>query len=423
MPTSSDPRQRRSAAVAVARAKTPIFYGWYVVAAIALITTITSGLAFYNLSILLAAFVAERGFPVALASSATAAFFVASALGGLLSGRLVDRLDARLVIATSAAIGSLALGSVGLLWETWQLFLFHVVFGLAHGSSGLVPVTTVLARWFSARRALAFSLASTGLSLGGIVIVPIVAFTIERRGLAGAAPYMGAALFLGIVPVTLWLLRPWPQAMGLAPDGAPVPASGGEAPALPSTAFAVAIRTRYFYAVSIAYLCLLGAQVGAIAHLYRLVSGRAGIETAAFAIAIMAAASTIGRLLGGIITLKVPVRVFALALMAAQAIGLAALAVAFEPMLMLVSVVVFGLTIGNSLMMHPLLLAEVFGTRDYGRIYSTSQLVTTLGVAGCPALIGLMFETSGGYGVPFVGAAALTMIGLVILALFATTRR
>ena len=407
----------------MARAKTPIFYGWYVVAAIALITTITSGLAFYNLSILLAAFVAERGFPVALASSATAAFFVASALGGLLSGRLVDRLDARLVIATSAAIGSLALGSVGLLWETWQLFLFHVVFGLAHGSSGLVPVTTVLARWFSARRALAFSLASTGLSLGGIVIVPIVAFTIERRGLAGAAPYMGAALFLGIVPVTLWLLRPWPQAMGLAPDGAPVPASGGEAPALPSTAFAVAIRTRYFYAVSIAYLCLLGAQVGAIAHLYRLVSGRAGIETAAFAIAIMAAASTIGRLLGGIITLKVPVRVFALALMAAQAIGLAALAVAFEPMLMLVSVVVFGLTIGNSLMMHPLLLAEVFGTRDYGRIYSTSQLVTTLGVAGCPALIGLMFETSGGYGVPFVGAAALTMIGLVILALFATTRR
>jgi len=423
LPTSSDPRQRRSPAVAVARAKTPIFYGWYVVAAIALITTTTSGLAFYNLSILLAAFVAERGFPVALASSATAAFFVASALGGLLSGRLVDRLDARLVIATSAAIGSLALGSVGLLWETWQLFLFHVVFGLAHGSSGLVPVTTVLARWFSARRALAFSLASTGLSLGGIVIVPIVAFTIERRGLAGAAPYMGAALFLGIVPVTLWLLRPWPQAMGLAPDGAPVPASGGEAPALPSTAFAVAIRTRYFYAVSIAYLCLLGAQVGAIAHLYRLVSGRAGIETAAFAIAIMAAASTIGRLVGGIITLKVPVRVFALALMAAQAIGLAALAVAFEPMLMLVSVVVFGLTIGNSLMMHPLLLAEVFGTRDYGRIYSTSQLVTTLGVAGCPALIGLMFETSGGYGVPFVGAAALTMIGLVILALFATTRR
>ena len=57
---------------------------------------------------------------------------------------------------------------------------------------------------------------------------------------------------------------------------------------------------------------------------------------------------------------------------------------------------------GNSLMMHPLLLAERFGTRDYGRIYSTSQLVTVVGVAGCPPLIGLLYEASGGYTVPFL---------------------
>src|SRR5262249_40268634 len=101
-----------------------IFYGWYVVAAIALSTTTLSGPGFYNLSILLAAFVAERGFPVALASSATATFFVASGIGGAISGRLVDRLDARLVIAVNASIGAIALAAVGLLREPWQLFLF-----------------------------------------------------------------------------------------------------------------------------------------------------------------------------------------------------------------------------------------------------------------------------------------------------------
>ena len=243
------------------------------------------------------------------------------------------------------------------------------------------------------RRALAFSVASTGLSLGGIVIAPIVAVGIQRLGLVGAAPYMGAALFLGVVPVTLLVLRPSPQAMGLAADGAPLASSKANTPALGSTPFAEAIRTRYFYAVSIAYLFLLGAQVGAIAHLYRLVSGRTGVETAALALASMAMASTIGRLLGGLITLRLPVRTFALALMAAQAVGLALLAVSFEPVLVLSSVALFfGLTIGNSLMMHPLLLAETFGTRDYGRIYSTSQLVTMAGVAGCPALIGMVYE-------------------------------
>ena len=123
-----------------------VFYGWYVVAAALVITTTTSGLAFYNLSILLAAFVSERGFPVALASSATAAFFVAGGIGGIIAGRLIDRIDVRLVIAASATVGAMALATVGLLREVWQLFAFHIVFGLAHGATGLVPVTTVIAR-------------------------------------------------------------------------------------------------------------------------------------------------------------------------------------------------------------------------------------------------------------------------------------
>ena len=144
-----------------------MFHGWYIVAAVFVVTTTTSGLAFYNLSILLAAFVSERGFPVALASSATATFFIASGIGGAISGRLIERVDARFVIAVSATVGALALESVSVLRETWQLYAFHIVFGLSHGASGLVPATTLVARWFNARRALAFSIAFTGLSVRG----------------------------------------------------------------------------------------------------------------------------------------------------------------------------------------------------------------------------------------------------------------
>src|SRR6185295_3765203 len=136
-----------------------IFYGWYIVAGVFVVTTTASGLAFYNLSILLAAFVAERGFPVGLASSATATYFIASGIGGAIAGRLVERIDARIVIATSAIIGASALASVGSLRELWQLYAFHVVFGLCNGASGLVRLTTLLARWFSAGRALAFAFA------------------------------------------------------------------------------------------------------------------------------------------------------------------------------------------------------------------------------------------------------------------------
>jgi hypothetical protein len=73
--------------------------------------------------------------------------------------------------------------------------------------------------------------------------------------------------------------------------------------------------------------------------------------------------------------------------------------------------------------MHPLLLAERFGTRDYGRIYSTSQLVTVLGVASCPALIGVLYEVADGYAVPFLAATGVTLVGFGVLGLFGAARR
>jgi MFS family permease len=398
-----------------------VFYGWYVVAGVFVVTTTTAGLAFYNLSILLAAFVSERGFPVGLASSATASFFISSAIGGAIAGRLVERIDARIVIAGSAVIGALVLASAGVLRETWQLYAFHVLFGLCNGGFGLVPLTTLVARWFSVRRALAFSIASTGLSFGGILVAPAAALLIEHLGLAGAAPWMGLALCIGTLPVTAFVLRSRPSDMGLEPDGAVV-VDGAPSPR-PAVAFDQARRSGYFYAVSVAYLFLLGAQVGAIAHFYRLASLRTGAATAALAVSLLAGSSTIGRLAGGWLMLWVSSRAFALVLMAMQAAGLMVLAVAEAPLSLLAGTVLFGVTMGNSLMMHPLLLAERFGTRDYGRIYSTSQLITVIGLAGCPPLIGVLYDASGGYAVPFLAVAALTLVGLLVLGLFGAARR
>lgn len=398
-----------------------IFYGWYIVAAICLITTITSGLAFYNLSVLLNAFVAERGFPVSLTSAATASFFVSGGFAGVLIGRLIDRVDPRAAIVGSAILGSACLFSVGYLREAWQLFAFHIVFGFAYGGTGLVPLTTLVTRWFSVKRSFALSIASTGLSLGGIFIAPFVALSIERGGLSATGPWMAALFLLGIVPVTLLVVRGSPASLGLEPDGGAKSANGEPTPVVPSVSYAEAKRSRFFLAVSIAYLFLLGAQVAAIAHLYRLANVRSGTETAALALAFLASASIAGRLTGGWLVLWTTVRTFALQLMAVQTAALMMLAFVHERVGILAAVALFGITIGNSLMMHPLLLAEKFGTREYGRIYSMSQFIAMAGVAGGPLLIGLLYDLSGSYELPFAAASMTTLAGLLAL-LFGTRR-
>ncbi len=392
-----------------------VFYGWYIVAAICLIATITSGLAFYSLAVLLDAFVAERGFPVSLTSAATAAFFVSAGVAGLLVGRLMERFEPRVVISASAVLGGACLLSIGYLRETWQLFLFHVAFGVAYGGTGLVPLTTLVANWFNAKRAFALSIASIGLSFGGIFVAPFVALSIERGGLGAAGPWMAALFLIGIVPVSLLVVRDKPQTMGLEPDGGDLLASSEAEAATPSVSYAEAKTSGFFIAVSISYLFLFGAQVGVIAHLYRLANARSGAETAALALAFLAFASIVGRLAGSWLVLRMRVGTFALQLMAVQAVALFGLAFLHQRFAILAAVILFGLTIGNSLIMHPLLLAERFGSREYGRIYAMSQFITIAGVAAGPLMIGLLYDWTGGYEVPFVSVALLSVLGFLVL--------
>jgi MFS family permease len=382
------------------------------------VQTIGSGLIFYNLSVLLSAFIAERGFPVAQTSFATGSFFIASGTAGMLAGRLMDRSDPRYVIGAGACLAALTLSLAGVVKELWQLYLFYMVLGFAYGTCGLVPGATLVTRWFHARRALAISVASTGLSVGGVLITPAVARLIAASGLAGAAPWMGAVVFLGMVPAAVLLMRRSPASMGLLPDGAEPAKSGGPsgAPAYASVSFSEARRSPFFIGLTIAYVFALGAQVGGIAHIFRLAGERSDARTAGLAVAMVATASFCGRIAGGWLLVRaVSARAFTLAIIALQGVSLAFLSAASSPFTLIAGAGLFGLAVGNVLMMQPLLLAEAFGTKDYGRIYSTSQFIGVLGLAGGPALLGFLYEAGGGYTGAYLTAAACSLVGFSIL--------
>lgn len=398
-------------------AKAPIFYGWRIVAAMTVLLTTIGGLAFYNLSVLLQAFVSERGFPVSMASGATALFFVTSGVAGIVTGRFIDRIDARYFIVASATLSALTLSVISWVQTPVQLYLFYGLFGLAYGGCGLVPAMTLLARWFDARRSTAFSIAMTGLSLGGALITPVTAWLIGKVGLGGAGPWLGAAFFIGVVPLTLLVLRPSPEAMGLNPDGAPV--APGQKPGLLRVGFTwiEARSSRFFWGISFAYVFTMAAQVGGISHLFSMIASRTDNQTAALGVSLMALASITGRLSGGVILLRAPSLPFTMASMLCQALALLLVSFTEDRMLLLTAVVLFGLPVGNLLMMQPLLIAEAFGTREYARIYSAHSLVTMTGVAAGPMTLGMLHDQFHGYGAAYLFAAGLGFCGMITLLL------
>jgi MFS family permease len=227
-----------------------------------------------------------------------------------------------------------------------------------------------------------------------------------------------------VVPAIVWIVRSSPQAMGLAPDGVAHHESvAAQATAAPSIAFSEAWHSRFFISVAGTYMFALGAQVGGIAHIYRLASLRADAETAAFAVAVLATASLIGRLLAGWLLASVPSRAMTQALIAIQTVGLVLLAFVAGKWLILICAALFGLTAGSMLMMQPLLLAEAFGIREYGRIYSVSLLAGVVGYAIAPTIMGFLFDATGGYTAPYLAVAGLSLVGMGILSLSGPARR
>lgn len=383
-----------------------IYYGWYVVAGLFVVLTVSSGLGFYNLSVYMNVLSAEKAFSVSSLSVAVSLFFVVGGVAGMWVASLLDRFDVRLVMAGGAIVAGLALGSSGLVTELWQLYCLYLLFGAGNSAVSIVTSTTLVTRWFPGKeRSIALSVASTGLSMGGVLITPLSARLFNELDMATVMPWLGLGFVLVILPVAVLILRPRPE----------IEQGGGPSIGLDEGwAHRDAVRSRFFILITMALVICMGAQVGGISHLYNRAEGQVGYAVAANAVQVLTVMSILSRLLGGLILSRIPIRVFGLVNLFGQGSGLLLISLADSASGILIGAGLFGATVGNLLMLHPLWLAEAFGARDYPRIFSLSNAITVLGVAGGPVLLGVLYDLQN-YHVAYLAAAVLSALAWLVM--------
>jgi len=407
-----------------------IYYGWKVVAAILALLTFSTGLSFYNHAVILNALAGTPNFTVQTASFAVSIFFLSGGFTGLWVAKLIRDFDSRICISVGAIICGCALAALSAVSQVWQLYLVYGLFGMGFSASNLIPATTLVTRWFHQRRAMALSIASTGLSLGGVVVTPLSSLLVESQGLARAAPVMGAVYVITVLPIAWIWLKPSPESMGLQVDGIVIPKQVNPEPGHQKTnhspgsehnasiqagvSLSQALRGRFFWGVSLAYIFLMLAQVGGIAHQYGLARETLTEAQTAIAVAILPVASIVGRLTGGWVLGFVSIRTFAIGMMLVQMGSLTILALTGSVFALCLGLAAFGISVGNILMLQPLLLAEAFGVRDYARIFSISNLMTSWGTASGPALLGLIYSLNQNqYGAAYGVAGVAGLLGLL----------
>jgi MFS family permease len=389
--------------------QTEKFPGRWVLGACFTLLTFSSGLGFYGLAVYLQAFSSERQWSVSSISLATTLFFLVGGISGVWIAKFIAKHDVRIMVLGGACLATIALFSMRFVEHRWQLFAVYIFYSLGWSASGMGPITTVVTRWFHVRRAGALAIASTGLSMGGIVVTPFVKWILDSQGIHNGSPWLALIWFCGTVPVTLFLLRAFPQPYGWLPDGER--AEPGQVGDISGTPLNEAVRTKFFRAVAIGYIFALGAQVGGALQLVKLVEERTDRSTATLATIILSSMSIISRFVAGRIIPRVDMTKFTVGLAIVQGLSLASMALNESRIGLLLSIALFGVTIGNMVMMQSLLIAERFGVRDYPRIAARSGLISFSGTALGPLLLGWLYDVAGGYRSSYLAAAACSLIG------------
>lgn len=389
-----------------------VFDGWYVVASVFVLFLVNAGLGFYGLSVFLEAITSEQGFTTAQVSFATSIFFIVGAIAGRVIAPIIGRRDIRIIVGAGGVIAAGGLLLIGRSTQLLTLYGSYIVFAIGIGLSGLVPGTTLVTRWFQAKRSVALSVASTGLSVGGLTITVAASAIIDRKGMSGAAPWL-ALIYVIIVAIALIALWPDPASRGQLPDGEISDAA--EPPPPTGVPYQDAVSSAFFKLTVVGFVLAMGAQVGAIAQLFKLGTERA--EVGALLVSVLAFSSVLARLVGGVVAARVSMVGMTAVLTAVQGASLFWLSQSFSRTMLVASTVLFGVTIGNLLMLMPLVAADRFGVLDYPRIYSVLQLIVTgLGVAGGPYLLGWLHDVSS-YRASYIAAGILSLGGTIVFSL------
>src|SRR5947209_10049553 len=144
---------------------------------------------------------------VALAASLV---WLGTGLGGILMGRIADRIGMRQVAVFGAAMTALGL-AVSAIGETWALFLGSaVLIGLLGNSAHYPPLVTYVSRWFDRRRGTAVALISPGQYIAGVLWPTVFEQGMTRFGWQTTMLGFAFVVAGAIVPLALFLSPPPP---------------------------------------------------------------------------------------------------------------------------------------------------------------------------------------------------------------------
>jgi MFS family permease len=393
------------------------FYGWWgIVLPAFVIIWITNALTLAGMNVFDAELLAELGVERGpLKFGDTIQLLVSGALAPV-GGWLADRYGVRPVMVVGALLLSAGLYGYSTVDSLGDVYLMRVLTGAALAGAGLVICVTIVSRWFVAKRGLALGLMLSGTSLGNAVIPQLNAALIAEHGWREAFTIICVVPLL-LLPLVLFVVKEWPERIGLQALGAEAARAGVDPKLLAGYEFGDALRTANFWLIGTAAFCtffaILGLSGNLFLHASDLGMGPADAARAYFPLFVM---GLVGKITAGALADQLPRKAVFGGCLALMLAGTALLATLDKGLLM-PALYLFGLGWGGNYTMLQGLVADVFGARSLGRILGGITVLDATGGALGPWVTGALFDASHSYRPAFLVMLALVGVALAAILL------
>lgn len=360
----------------------------------------------------------DLGFSRAEISTYMTGYFVGVTLMTPIAGRFLTKYDTRIVMSICIVVLSASVMAMSTYHELWQWQVSGFLVGAFGAGIFVLPSASLIGNWFIKRRGFVYGIVMACAGISAAVFSQVLNIIIQGFGWRAAYMFVGVASLVVILPCSL-IMRKKPTDMGLAPYGYEDVSGKGES--LP-TMRGASMRAA---AASLAFWCLfVFAGIASFIHggIGQHMPGyivSIGFTTSFSALVVSAASigSVFDKLVMGWLNDKIGVRrttVIELVCIVAGIVGFVTLR---NPVAIIVSTVLFGVQDSLMSVSLPLLIRDIFGSRNYTQIHAWIR--TGVGLFGSVSgvAVGAVYDQTGTFVPAFLGLAVTCIVAIIAIAL------
>ncbi|MDR3052362.1 MAG: MFS transporter [Coriobacteriales bacterium] len=339
-----------------------------------------------------------------------------------IAGNLFQRFDSRIVLTV---MGILALGAyacMSFFTEVWMWWIAGIVLGAGVAGIGIIGAPIFIGNWFQKRTGFAVGLYGMVLAGMSMIIAQVLPIVIKSVGYKPSYLIWAGIGALMYFPWALFVVKFKPEQIGLKPYGfveGAEEATKNDVVIGPGVAFRKAITSPAFWILLLAaaILCNFGGYKSNWSNIAQSTEWGYDIVFGGTMLLATTACKFISPLVGWISDKIGATLTFVIAYICLAVAFLLMLGFHAIPIIVIIACFLEGFDSISMKMLIPLTVKELFGDKDYSRIYSLLYGIINFLGSFATSLIAFAYEATGSFDIIFIVGALASAIGIVFLLL------